>query len=566
MSTGGGRGPRARHALKFRRAGALAHDEGADSKAYEMAARSYDRTRRVTGGEQYEFVAKTPTAEAIYDRESNTLRIGIRGTDSLHDIATDTYITPGKLAATSRYRKDKKFTEDAIARYPGATVEVSGHSLGGAIASQLKRDVPGVTSARTFNQAVAPQDLIGSKANEGIQRTYMQNDPLYAFTGGMLAQGNRVLQGNTGHSLKGMREHLNTDFDPNSLEAAQNNALKGASKGLANVADAVASTGIPGLRGYAEKASNKLWRNYYEDDAAPDLPSLTGGGMRNQFTDPESFTRETALPAAAYITRFPPLRALNTANKLAAQHQRQQRARGGNARLTALRSQFVDPDSFLRSKALPTTARYSAQYAGPAAAYLNTRGPRGQKAARGVTAFAKGVDTLNRVNNAATKYQRGDMAGAAREASHVVPGASGQALGTYANVQDTVNTVTRAVDPGGNGMSDLAGKISNEFTNGDSVLAQTFDPRKNGMARLFGGSSRAEKYFNRALDYMSPPPGEVTTDMGMDRYREFRDVMPKRGRGQSDSMRKRGAAIRALMDEEGISMIEASKKLKGRKF
>jgi hypothetical protein len=77
-----------------------------------------------------------------------------------------------------------------LSQFPGHQVFLTGHSLGGAIDNQLKRDFPQLRDAVEFNPAFQSKDLIYQQP--GIKRYYVSTDPLYRL-GGRLFRGNIVV-------------------------------------------------------------------------------------------------------------------------------------------------------------------------------------------------------------------------------------------------------------------------------------------------------------------------------------------------------------------------------------
>jgi hypothetical protein len=130
----------------------------------------------------------TPTVDVWQDDAAMNAVITIRGTilTSRQDIGADLYLVGNSLSSTSRYKTDKDIVAQAIARYSAYKVYVAGHSLGGAIAMQLKRDFgSAIAGVQTFNSAFQPTDL-GNKDMD-TQHHYTSTDPLYHLGGKHLA-------------------------------------------------------------------------------------------------------------------------------------------------------------------------------------------------------------------------------------------------------------------------------------------------------------------------------------------------------------------------------------------
>lgn len=238
--------------------------------AYEVSRQAYQTQRAVNQNPRLEFIAKTPTAIAYRDKQTNRLLIGIRGTvpTSPEDLAADAAIPLNRLSASARYRKDSQFVSNVLSRFPTIAADVTGHSLGGAIASQLKRDFPGrIVNVETFNQAVQPQDILTGK-NDDITRRYMANDPLYKYTGGQFSENTQLMEGpGTGHGLAGFANQVGSDYrDPTAGQQYQapstgvfgkiGNTL---TSWAAKAADTANMFGVPG----AGKVSNSLYNRMY---------------------------------------------------------------------------------------------------------------------------------------------------------------------------------------------------------------------------------------------------------------------------------------------------------------
>lgn len=125
----------------------------------------------------YQILAKSPTVIFYKAIADNTIIIAVRGSvDSRDWLRTNTVLPLGRLTNTSRYKEDKKFVGDNLAKYAqGNDVYVVGHSLGGAIANQLQLDFPIIQGGLSFNPAFQPQDYF-KKSN--VHRKYTEGDPL----------------------------------------------------------------------------------------------------------------------------------------------------------------------------------------------------------------------------------------------------------------------------------------------------------------------------------------------------------------------------------------------------
>lgn len=148
------------------------------SKLVEMADANYKSSG--SGVDGFQIVADSPTLKAFKDLTDNTIVLAIRGTklNDWNDIKADMSLLVNNLTNTKRYKADKALVESVLMQYPADQFDyyLTGHSLGGAIALQLRRDFPMLKSGATFNAAFQPVDLV--KPDEAIKPVYTEKDPL----------------------------------------------------------------------------------------------------------------------------------------------------------------------------------------------------------------------------------------------------------------------------------------------------------------------------------------------------------------------------------------------------
>lgn len=149
------------------------------------ASYNYNPAARIDG---FTLLRRTNTIDAYI--KDNVIIIGVRGTDDKADIKADASLPFNKLTMVQRYKRDKQFVANVLRDYPTHQIFLTGHSLGGAIDNQLKRDFPQLKDAVEFNPAFQSKDLIYQQP--GIKRFYISTDPLYRL-GGRLFSGNIVL-------------------------------------------------------------------------------------------------------------------------------------------------------------------------------------------------------------------------------------------------------------------------------------------------------------------------------------------------------------------------------------
>jgi hypothetical protein len=141
----------------------------------------------------FRLLKDTPTIDA-YIRD-NVIVIGVRGTKltDTADLKADASLVLNMLPSTQRYKRDKEFVSNLVREYPASnhTYYLSGHSLGGAIQTQLKRDFPFLKDAVEFNPAFQAKDLTESPSD--IKRIYTSTDFLYRL-GGRFLSGTNVVE------------------------------------------------------------------------------------------------------------------------------------------------------------------------------------------------------------------------------------------------------------------------------------------------------------------------------------------------------------------------------------
>jgi hypothetical protein len=135
---------------------------------------TYKQNLDVSG---YEILTRSPTIIFYKSITDNTVIIAVRGSADTRDwLQTNTLLPFGGLTKTARYKEDKKFVGDNIDKYSnGNDIYVVGHSLGGVIADQLRRDFPIIKGGFTFNPAFQPQDYFRESK---VDRKYTSRDPL----------------------------------------------------------------------------------------------------------------------------------------------------------------------------------------------------------------------------------------------------------------------------------------------------------------------------------------------------------------------------------------------------
>jgi hypothetical protein len=126
----------------------------------------------------YELLESSPTIGIYKKIADNTLVISVRGSADTQDWITNAQLPFNNLTNTQRYKTDKEYVMNAIAKYgKGNDIYITAHSLGGVIADQLKKDFEDIKSGTSFNPAFQAKDLFNSDEST-VKRKYTAEDPL----------------------------------------------------------------------------------------------------------------------------------------------------------------------------------------------------------------------------------------------------------------------------------------------------------------------------------------------------------------------------------------------------
>jgi len=110
---------------------------------------------------EYKYISGN--AEEGYWKSPAKIVIAFRGTTNKADVKTDAILAVGALKKSSRYKKSLAFAKK-ILKNATVPVEVSGHSLGGSLASEVAREL-GLKSF-TYNPGVGPREAIRAKVDK----------------------------------------------------------------------------------------------------------------------------------------------------------------------------------------------------------------------------------------------------------------------------------------------------------------------------------------------------------------------------------------------------------------
>jgi len=96
------------------------------------------RQQLSNAGYKYDSMLSNHNQQVWYNPNDKKLLYNIAGTHNIKDVGTDLYLGLGRLKDTNRYKEAKQTLENAKLKYGNdITTNISGHSLGGAIAQYV---------------------------------------------------------------------------------------------------------------------------------------------------------------------------------------------------------------------------------------------------------------------------------------------------------------------------------------------------------------------------------------------------------------------------------------------
>jgi hypothetical protein len=154
-----------------------------DKDFYAVAKEQYKK-KGDENVKNYKLMFDSPTVKAYLDDVADTIILSVRGTTDFRDVKADASIAVNRLKYSDRYVNDKSIIDQLAQRYPYSKYDyyLVGHSLGGALINQLKRDFPWLKDNVQFNPAFQPYDLISQQSKDS-KRFYTPDDPLYNLGG-----------------------------------------------------------------------------------------------------------------------------------------------------------------------------------------------------------------------------------------------------------------------------------------------------------------------------------------------------------------------------------------------
>lgn len=146
----------------------------AASKLFDLARCVYQKCPPNLNGSEKLF--QNATIAVYVNHEKQILILTFRGTTELKDWTESNRRLPlGNLTQSPRYASDLRIAKQFVEQYPTYKVYLTGHSLGGAIAQQVLRDLNG-EGAMVFNSAYQPQDW--KNLNTNVKKYHIEGDPL----------------------------------------------------------------------------------------------------------------------------------------------------------------------------------------------------------------------------------------------------------------------------------------------------------------------------------------------------------------------------------------------------
>jgi hypothetical protein len=141
--------------------------------------------------------------QVYHDRRTGQTVVNHRGTQGLKDVITDGALSVGLLKKTNRFKHAQNISNKAKAKY-GNNITNTGHSLGGAIAENVK----GSKKVVTFNKPVTLQN-VGKRVSKKQTDIKTSNDPVSVLRG--------LQKGNKATVLKSRSRNLLREHSINSL-------------------------------------------------------------------------------------------------------------------------------------------------------------------------------------------------------------------------------------------------------------------------------------------------------------------------------------------------------------
>ncbi len=176
---------------------------------------SYEAKPKASVGD-FELARSTDTLKIYKKRGTNKYVVGVRGTADAKDGLADAALALGLLKFTRRYKQDKAALQQFVKENPDAEIHTASHSLGGAVARQLGRDVGNVKGGTAYNSAIGLDELLSPRRLGSVRqnRYSTRNDFLRILSQPFLRKEHQAKVVATGlEGLNPLTAHKLTNFD-----------------------------------------------------------------------------------------------------------------------------------------------------------------------------------------------------------------------------------------------------------------------------------------------------------------------------------------------------------------
>ena len=110
---------------------------GKDRYFFCMASDAYRPLKHRHTFGKWSYVSQLSNQEQAVYKKGNSFVISFRGTAEIHDNLTNINLVMGKFFESSRFKRDCGFVKEFKRLHPKAKLILTGHSLGGRLASEI---------------------------------------------------------------------------------------------------------------------------------------------------------------------------------------------------------------------------------------------------------------------------------------------------------------------------------------------------------------------------------------------------------------------------------------------
>jgi hypothetical protein len=181
----------------------------------QIAWQAYENKPKAAIGD-LELARATDTLKIYKKRGTNKYVVGVRGTATGKDAIADAALSVGLLKYSKRYKQDREALRQFVKEHPDADIETAGHSLGGAVARQLGRDVANIKTGTAYNSAIGLDELLSpSKLGSVKQKRYStRNDFLRLLSKPFLKKEHQAQVVDSGaEGINPLTAHKLSNFD-----------------------------------------------------------------------------------------------------------------------------------------------------------------------------------------------------------------------------------------------------------------------------------------------------------------------------------------------------------------